>query len=846
MTQSRFFADQVAGLGVKEGDPITVVLSNDLVRLLSTQLYQSPLKAIEELVVNSFDAAASVCKVYVPSPSESTRDAILVYDDGQGMTYEGLRDLWQIGRSNKRDVEVEKRTGRKQIGKFGIGKLATYTIAHRLTYVSRTGDTILTVTIDFRDFTAQSAPIPLTVSRIADWSRLKSDPSVRTLLEKAGLDMDQLLGGDGRRSWTLAILEDLKPAADQIRIGRLGWVLSTAMPLIPEFALFLNGSEIKSSKQRIVPVVEFTLGELPRERLTAISRGTGEDWHIEAGDLKSRSFPSGIRGRVMVTGNETLGGKSEDLRRSYGFFVRVRDRLINEDDALFGLEPKSYKYFNRFRADIHADDLDSVLTAPREGVEESALKRKFQTVINEVFNEARQRRDDWEDDREEQNKRAKEHVRNYVNPRLVEHPLADTLALHGPMASRAEATNQWFYLDVPEDVDVDALVRHLYEETLASAPRRQYEYHYAGLGNSTRLVRFNPGNGVFTLNLDHDLVREHFDDGRSKRLLEDVATAEALLEVYLVENRVPGDIIGEILERRDTLLRSLAQDRPYSLRTIAQRLRDASGDQYDLEVALVAAARAVGFVATHVSGEGEPDGVARFVDYPDGEQKIILEAKSSGKIPSLSAIDFGGLQQHMRDHDAIGCLLVARDYPGATRGEWSAAARRARNLQISCWRVETLADFVEAAEARHLNARDVLAIVQTRFTPGRVERAVQDLLAERKFDGRELYRAVLRSLREMEGYAYRTVRSVDMIVGRLIGQAGFESLNEENISRAVRDLAAASHGAMTLTRDGKLVIHTAFEELERRLAGLTKESGAPLKPSWFRRTGNERGNRELD
>ena len=49
-------------LGEDTGNPITVRLSNEIVTLLSSQLYQSPLKAIEELVVNSYDADAKECR----------------------------------------------------------------------------------------------------------------------------------------------------------------------------------------------------------------------------------------------------------------------------------------------------------------------------------------------------------------------------------------------------------------------------------------------------------------------------------------------------------------------------------------------------------------------------------------------------------------------------------------------------------------------------------------------------------------------------------------------------------------------------------------------------------------
>ena len=117
--------------------PVTVRLSLALVRLLSEQLYQSPSKAIEELVVNAYDAYAKQCRVFVPTPSDTTTDYIAFFDDGEGMTYDGLVNLWQIGRSRKRDEEIEKRSHRKQIGKFGIGKLATYTVANQLTYITK-------------------------------------------------------------------------------------------------------------------------------------------------------------------------------------------------------------------------------------------------------------------------------------------------------------------------------------------------------------------------------------------------------------------------------------------------------------------------------------------------------------------------------------------------------------------------------------------------------------------------------------------------------------------------------------------------------------------------------------
>jgi len=259
----------------------------------------------------------------------------------------------------------------------------------------------------------------------------------------------------------------------------------------------------------------------------------------------------------------------------------------------------------------------------------------------------------------------REGEKSVVAPRLVEHPVADALLVQAGDAKGAEADEGWFYIEIDERADLKALVQMLY-----NAPRSKYQYIYTERGTTSRLVKFNPATSTFWINADHDLVKEYAIQGRA-RILEDFVTAEALLEIYLRESQVPPHLVGEILERRDDLLRSLARDHTYSLEAISKSLRDSITDEHDLEMTWVVAARALGFVATHISGSGEPDGIARYIDYPMGEKKITLEAKSSEDVPSLSAIDFAGLREHVQRHNADGCLLV-----GCTRLSWYQTRRR--------------------------------------------------------------------------------------------------------------------------------------------------------------------------
>src|SRR5438552_3488543 len=117
-------------------DTIDVRLSYKIVELFSEGLYASPNKAIEELVANSFDAGAERVLVLL-SPNLHDQDAaIVVVDDGEGMDGDGFKEHWLIGISNKRRLN-KLPLGRQQIGKFGIGKLATYVLANRLTHISK-------------------------------------------------------------------------------------------------------------------------------------------------------------------------------------------------------------------------------------------------------------------------------------------------------------------------------------------------------------------------------------------------------------------------------------------------------------------------------------------------------------------------------------------------------------------------------------------------------------------------------------------------------------------------------------------------------------------------------------
>ena len=118
----------------KKVDDIPVTISYRIIELFSAGLYSSPNKAFEELVTNSYDANATNVAVYVPIDKSVEGATMWVCDNGNAMDREELKQFWKIGESKKKNIVNAERL---PIGKFGIGKLATYILANKLTVISK-------------------------------------------------------------------------------------------------------------------------------------------------------------------------------------------------------------------------------------------------------------------------------------------------------------------------------------------------------------------------------------------------------------------------------------------------------------------------------------------------------------------------------------------------------------------------------------------------------------------------------------------------------------------------------------------------------------------------------------
>ena len=123
----------------RKADELVLTVAGNLVKHLGVQMYAGrPVPAIAELISNSWDADATEVEVRLPldegwDPAKESQ-FLTVSDDGNGMTWEMVRDAYlNVGR-DRRKTEGKDRSpaGRRLQGRKGVGKLAGFGIADTL------------------------------------------------------------------------------------------------------------------------------------------------------------------------------------------------------------------------------------------------------------------------------------------------------------------------------------------------------------------------------------------------------------------------------------------------------------------------------------------------------------------------------------------------------------------------------------------------------------------------------------------------------------------------------------------------------------------------------------------
>ena len=254
---------------------IPVELSTRFLEHFSEQLYSSPQKAFEELISNGWDAGATLVDVRIDANLQAPTATLAVFDNGTSMDLAGLRDLWHIAFSPKEGHTTEH--GRPVIGKFGIGKLATYVLAERLTYICKADDGVIRrVTMNYGDvdtrkgaesdhlinnlqldvFELESQSLTAALDAVYDGDEILGLINQQTPAQQeqgntegvAPTFIQEEFGGTPAKlerpangTWTLVVLSNLKPAGRDLKTGILRRILAAALPFGSEMAIYVNG-----------------------------------------------------------------------------------------------------------------------------------------------------------------------------------------------------------------------------------------------------------------------------------------------------------------------------------------------------------------------------------------------------------------------------------------------------------------------------------------------------------------------------------------------------------------------------------------------------------------------------
>ncbi len=645
-------------------DEVVLEIDYKIIEHFSKHLYGSPNRAIEELVTNGFDAFAHEVRVWVPGPKSPA--SVIVWDDGDSMDIGGLKGLWHIAASPKLDLGRVARgprgAERAMIGKFGIGKLASYQVGGTIAHLCRHRDRYLLVRVDFAVITKSGSGAGGNRVRtpILELTRDEAEAFVRGHLATEPAVIRSCLA---KPTWTMAIVGDLRPIerAGDLSPGMLSWILGNGMPLRPDFRVFVDDVAVVSKLARDDALDEWDFGD---KRLKDALNREWNDAKSSAEVTGSVSFGAAagvdparplekvsyvdlpklgrIHGTVRLFERSLEAGRSAEQGRSSGFFVMVRGRLVNpNDDKLFLHEP-SFGTFYRSQYVLHIDGLDEDLLADRErlreGTQRSVEMRVLQRALYLLTRAAQTSRDEEKAASESTGSRlptqSREHFRDPILSYLSrEHPeLLPKFNLLSPSVSRAP-------------LGVDGPMADLSQD----------------------------GTG-FVINVQHPYYRSAesaFGQGRSAtefmRRYELVAIAERLLEGRLYDLGVRPEKVREIVRWRDGLFRTLAKSSHQSLFQIGEDLERASysgGPQF--ERAITAVLRAMGFNAAEDGAAGVKDGL---LVAPCGRATytISFEAKGSASKVANDEAEVGGAASHRDEAGAQHAIVVAREFAGFER-----------------------------------------------------------------------------------------------------------------------------------------------------------------------------------
>lgn len=274
------------GVGHKLRD-LKFIVATKMLDHMSLSMYSKYPKAIGELVVNGYDADAN----YVTVSIQSTKDRVVIEDNGEGMDEQDIREAYMfLGSGQKRATANTAIYHRLPIGNKGIGKLAGFGIAKRIEVKTIKNGKAYEFCMD-RD----------ELERSERMGKLKEP-----ILDRAPMELKEF-DAKGQPSGTTVTLRKLRPECDRIDVDKVIAHLAHELPLGENFKVVVNNHRCEPK-------------DIPARRKIPVD-------HTDP-----------VCGRII--GEIIVATK---MLKKPGVFTTVRGRVVGES-SLFGLSTTSFTY----------------------------------------------------------------------------------------------------------------------------------------------------------------------------------------------------------------------------------------------------------------------------------------------------------------------------------------------------------------------------------------------------------------------------------------------------------------------------------------------------------------------
>lgn len=249
--------------------------SPNLIDHLGLEMYDSPTRAIAELIANAWDADAEKVFVELPSGTIPVDSVIVVRDIGNGMKKSDVKPKFlNVGGNRREKDELSPNKKRPLMGHKGIGKFAGFGLADVLEIhtVHEEENRIFAFRIDLNKMHEQKS--------LADYEvEVLIDDDIDAILEE---DLEVLIDEkSGKPKGTTLILRNLRNVHRCPSIEGLKKSIAMRFRLAPDFQIFVN--EERVSEIKIKNRGEIKIDEVVEE---GIKLESGEKRVVKAGHVK--------------------------------------------------------------------------------------------------------------------------------------------------------------------------------------------------------------------------------------------------------------------------------------------------------------------------------------------------------------------------------------------------------------------------------------------------------------------------------------------------------------------------------------------------------------------------------